>query len=168
MIIKFTNYADSIHYLDFDETAESVGLGKPFLGEVKLKVRMDKSHSQIVLDCDLDTEAELVCDRCNDEFVAKLNRKFKLIYLFGEKPEESDTPDLYYLSLENDKIKLNGDVADYAVLSIPMKNLCKENCKGLCPHCGANLNRSDCECAKEDVNPVWAPLLKLKNNSKNK
>lgn len=168
MIIKFTNYTDSIHYLDFEETAEAVGLGKPFLGEVKLKVRMDKSHSQIVLDCDLDTEAELVCDRCNDEFVAKLNRKFKLIYLFGEKPEQSDTPDLYYLSLENDKIKLNGDVADYAVLSIPMKNLCKENCKGLCPHCGANLNRSNCECVTEDVNPVWAPLLKLKNNSKNK
>ncbi|MGE5683160.1 MAG: YceD family protein [Bacillota bacterium] len=168
MIIKHTNYTEGIHNIEFIESAESIGLTKPFLGDVKLNVRMDKSRTQIVLDCDLNIKAELVCDRCNEDFIAELNRKFKLIYLFEEQPESSDTPDLYYLSPETDKIKLDSDVKDYAVLSIPMKNLCKEDCKGLCSHCGTNLNNEVCECGKDEINPVWAPLLKLKSNSKNK
>lgn len=168
MIIKHTNYSEGIHYIDFDETAEEVGLGEPFLGDVKLRVKMDKSRTQIVLDCDLDTEAKLMCDRCNEEFVADLNKKFKLVYLFDAQSVNSETPDLYYISPETDKINLDPDVRDYAILSIPMKNLCSENCKGLCPHCGTNLNIGVCECGKDEINPLWAPLQKLKNNSRNK
>ncbi|MGE5500046.1 MAG: YceD family protein [Syntrophothermus sp.] len=162
MIIKYTNFADGIHDIDFEESAEKIGLDEPFQGDVKLKVRMDKSHSQIVLNCDMEVQADLLCDRCSEEYLATLNKKFKLIYMFGQEPEGDDTPDLYYINTETDKIVLDEDVKDYAILSIPMKNLCSEDCKGLCPHCGADLNKGNCSCVSETINPVWASLQKLK------
>ncbi|MEI7811955.1 MAG: DUF177 domain-containing protein [Ignavibacteria bacterium] len=163
MIIKYTNFTDGLHDLDLDERAEKLGLAKPFNGEVKLKVRMDKSHSQIVLNCDLDSKADLICDRCGEEFSAELNNKFRLVYLFGQDPGNDSSTDLYYIEPEIDKIKLDEDVKDYAVLSMPMKNLCREDCKGICPDCGKNLNNYECNCIKDDFNPQWAALLKLKN-----
>jgi len=166
MIIKYTNYTDGIHDFEFNEDARTVGLAEPLFGNVNLLVRMDRSHSQIVLNCTLTLNAKFECDRCDEEFTAELKNDFKLIYLFGSDPGESKAVNLYYLTPEEDKIDLRPDVVDYAALSVPMKRLCKEDCRGLCPNCGANLNKEACNCTKEKVNPVWAPLLKLKNKSK--
>ena len=53
MIIKYTNYADGIHYVELSKSAAKLGLEEPFNGKVLLNCKMDKSHSQIVLDCDV-------------------------------------------------------------------------------------------------------------------
>ncbi|MCU7505119.1 MAG: DUF177 domain-containing protein [Ignavibacteria bacterium] len=167
MIIKYTNYTDGIHEFEFNEDAKTLGLNEPLSGNVNLMVRMDKSHSQIVLNCKLTVNAKFDCDRCGEELTAELKSDFKLVYLFGNNPDNSsETVNLYYLTPEQDKIDLRPDINEYAILSIPMKKLCKEDCRGLCPTCGANLNKETCNCTKENINPVWAPLLKLKNNSK--
>jgi uncharacterized protein len=52
-------------------------------------------------------------------------------------------------------------------LSIPLKVLCKDDCKGLCPRCGINLNDTSCSCDTTDTDPRWAPLSKLKDESNN-
>lgn len=166
MIIKYTNYTDGIHDLEFNEDVKTLGLKEPLFGNVNLKVRMDKSHSQIVLNCTMAVNARFDCDRCGEEFTNELKSDFRLVYLFGQNPGESEAVNLYYLSPDEDKIDLRPDVVEYSVLSVPMKKLCKEDCRGLCPHCGVNLNNETCNCTKENINPVWAPLLKLKNNSK--
>ncbi|HEX2865959.1 MAG TPA: DUF177 domain-containing protein [Ignavibacteriales bacterium] len=166
MILKYTNYTDGIHDFEFNEDAKTLGLSEPLFGNVNLIVRMDKSHSQIVLNCQMKVNARFDCDRCGEEFTAELKSDFKLVYLFGENPGGSEADNLYYITPDEDKIDLKPDVVEYAQLSIPMKKLCKEDCSGLCPHCGVNLNKETCNCTEEKINPVWAPLLKLKNNSK--
>lgn len=165
MIIKFTNYADGVHYFDFNEQASNLGLGEPFFDGVDLDVKMDKSHSQIVIEADLTLNAKFFCDRCNDEFDTKLKSHYMITYLFVKSPADRDDDNLYYLSPETDKIDLKPDVIDYAVLSVPMKKLCQEECKGLCSKCGANLNRESCRCSEEGkINPIWSDLLKKKQN----
>lgn len=166
LILKYTNYTDGIHEFEFNEDAKTLGLTEPLFGNVNLKVRMDKSHSQIVLNCELTVNAEFSCDRCGEDSRSELKTDFKLVYLFGQNPGDSESVNLYYLTPEQDKIDLKPEAVEYAILSVPMKKLCKEDCSGLCPHCGANLNKETCSCTKEKINPVWAPLLKLKNNSK--
>lgn len=166
MIIKFTNYADGVHYIDFDEPARKIGLSEPFDGNVKVNVKMDKSHHQIVLDGTFTVHAHLNCDRCAEDFEKEITDSFRLTYLFGEKPEEDETLNLYYISPESDKINIDADVTDFAHLAVPMKKLCDEECKGLCPKCGTNLNKGECTCASEEINPIWAPLQKLKDKSK--
>ena len=52
-------------------------------------------------------------------------------------------------------------IRQYAVLGIPMKPLCSDQCAGLCPTCGQNLNQGPCECPKAEIDPRWSELLKL-------
>ena len=83
--------------------------------------------------------------------------------MFGQEPDDNDSIDISYLPLEADKIDITKDVRDYALLAIPMKKLCKEDCKGLCVNCGKNLNEGDCNCSKDMIDPRWLPLQELKN-----
>jgi len=48
-----------------------------------------------------------------------------------------------------------------------MKKLCKEDCKGLCPRCGKNLNEDNCICTEKEIDPRWEPLEKLRNKLNN-
>ena len=50
------------------------------------------------------------------------------------------------------------------ILELPMRFLCSEDCKGLCPGCGSNLNNGPCDCVKTEGDQRWAPLKKLLNN----
>jgi uncharacterized protein len=123
---------------------------------------MDKSPHQIVLNCETTVKSMLVCDRCNREYEAELKNSFVLSFLFSNDKNETDDFNFRYLSPEQDKIDLRKDVYEYAELSIPMKNLCSDDCKGLCPQCGANLNIEQCNCKPEIDTDIWAPLNKLK------
>jgi len=167
MIIKLSNFDDGVHRLVFDEPVTAVGLSEPFKGNVHLEVKMDKSHSQIVLNGTLKVEAIFVCDRCNEEYTTDLINDFQVTFLFDKQPKEAEVLNLYYISPETDKINITNDVIDFAQLAIPMKRLCSEDCKGLCPRCGANLNTDVCRCKQEDTDSIWAPLLKLKKNINN-
>jgi len=165
MIIKYTNFSDGVHQFRLSENVEKLGLENLFFGSVFLDCKMDKSPHQIVLSCEISAKSKLVCDRCSQEYEADLKNSFLLSFLFSKSGNRSDDFNVRYLSPEQDKIDLTKDVFEYAELSIPMKNLCKDDCKGLCPHCGTNLNFKQCNCKIEIENDVWAPLKKLTDRS---
>ncbi|MDH7604042.1 MAG: DUF177 domain-containing protein [Melioribacter sp.] len=162
MIIKYTNFSDGIHQINFVEPVESLGLEESFFGNVVVNCRMDKSAHQIVIDFDVEANSHLICDRCNSQYDAKLINHFQLSYLFVKDAARLEEYDVKYLSPDEDKINIDQDVFDYVELSIPMKKLCREDCKGLCPKCGTNLNESQCNCNLDINNDIWEPLKKLK------
>lgn len=164
MIIKFTDFEDGVHDLELSKRADKLGLDERFTGDVLVDCRMDKSHSQIILNCDLSAKADFECDRCLEEFSGIINNSFQLTYLFEQENVQNDTDGVYSLRPDETKIDISEDVQEYTTLATPMKLLCSEDCKGICRKCGANLNTTDCDC-KEDVNPIWKDLLKLKNKS---
>ncbi len=108
----------------------------------------------------------LECARCFGRFI--LARKVNLAAYFipkktfdnGEKENLSITEVLteYY---KNDIINLAPILYDSVNLSIPIKPLCRDDCKGLCPICGTNLDVKKCNCKREKINPRWTPLEKL-------
>ncbi len=165
MIIKIANLSNGVHCFDFDKSAVDLELEDPFTGFVKTSVKLDKSAHQIVLDADAKVVYSFVCDRCNADTDAEINTKFKLVYIFSTHKVESEDINVKYLTPDIDKIDFSGDLREYLELSLPMKNLCSEDCKGLCPKCGTNLNRKKCKCKDETVNDIWEPLKKLKNIS---
>lgn len=163
MIIKFTNYSDGIHEFELIKKAQRLHLEEPFIDDVLVNCKMDKSHSQLVLSCDLWVNAKLTCDRCAEDFIRKLENHFDNIYLFGREEDAPEEIGVYQLSPEADKIDISDDVTEYAKLALPMKILCSDDCKGLCPHCGRNLNQEVCSCSEEHISNAWEPLLKLKD-----
>ncbi|MGE4317271.1 MAG: DUF177 domain-containing protein [Deferribacterales bacterium] len=65
--------------------------------------------------------------------------------------------------IENDEIDLEEMVRQEVVFYLPVRVICSDDCKGLCPACGADLNQGPCKCAIE-ADPRWSALNKLKNN----
>jgi uncharacterized protein len=90
-----------------------------------------------------------------------------MVYLIGMQPQDSQSINIAYLHADADKIILDDDVRDYALLAVPMKRLCNDYCKGLCIKCGKNLNEGDCGCDHDNIDDRWLPLLELKNKLNN-
>lgn len=167
MIIKYTNFADGIHDLDFEEPVKKLGLDESFTGNISVKCKMDKSIHQIVLGCDLSVINKTLCDRCNSEFERELKNSFQISYLFSKTPVESEDFNLRYLGPDDEKIDISQDVFEYIELAIPMKTVCREDCKGLCPKCGTNLNDKQCNCDTSRPLDIWDDLKKLKGKLNN-
>jgi len=166
MFIKISNLSEGIHNYSFDEPVKKIELGEPFFGNFLLKVELVKSLNQIIMDAQINLLANFDCDRCTKNFDRMIDTKYKMVYMFGQKPMESDSININYLQVDADKIDLTNDLRDYSLLSIPMKKLCKEDCKGLCYHCGKDLNEDQCDCNKTEIDTRWHPLLELKNKLK--
>ncbi len=98
----------------------------------------------------------LLCDRCATEFQRSLSRCFSVT--LQADAEDVDDPDLF--PLEGDSIDV-GDVLETCfILDTDQKFLCREDCKGLCPICGRNLNDGPCGC-KKPIDPRLAVLGQL-------
>ncbi|MCI0532052.1 MAG: DUF177 domain-containing protein, partial [candidate division Zixibacteria bacterium] len=69
--------------------------------------------------------------------------------------------DYQFISKETISYDLNPRVREAMILILPIKPLCKEDCKGLCQLCGTNLNEKTCKCVKETADPRWSRLKEL-------
>lgn len=167
MIIKISNLSDGKHNFTYDEPVKKIGLEEPFFDNFLLNLDLQKSNSQIVLDSELVLKAKFNCDKCSELFETEIKTKNQVVYLFGTEPEETDSVNVKYLSYDAEKIDISQDLLDFALLSVPMRKLCKEDCKGLCYKCGVNLNVNICECKNEEVDARWLPLMELKNKLNN-
>ncbi|MGN0535253.1 MAG: YceD family protein [Eubacterium sp.] len=96
------------------------------------------------------------CDRCAEETVKEFIVPVEKIVVSELQNEDDDS----YILVENHSLDLDELVNEEVSLSLPGKFLCKEDCKGLCQKCGANLNVKKCDC-KSDVDPRMEALLQL-------
>ncbi len=168
MDIKIANLSLGQHFFDFLEKVEDIELNEPFYGKVSTKVKLNKLSDQIIAEVSSDLSAEFECDRCTIKFENKITSNYQMIYMMKNDELESDDINVTFINRETDKISLDNDVREFAILAIPMKKLCKEDCKGLCPKCGVDLNFEDCKCQIEEINPVWLPLIENKDKLNNK
>ena len=108
------------------------------------------------------TVLRMACDRCLRQVDIPLAVDIRQRFVKGEKTDSSTSDyDFDYLPIVNDVIDLE-DVIHYDVqLNIPAKVLCKEDCLGLCPICGKNLNEGLCECEEDFSDPRWDALKNL-------
>jgi uncharacterized protein len=167
MKIKISNLSDGVHNFNFDEAVKDINLNEPFFGNILVEAELNKAHNQLVLSASITVRANFDCDRCNNNFNTTLTNTYKMVYFMGMEPENSDSINITYLAPDEDKIILDTDIRDYALLAVPMKRLCNEDCKGLCIGCGKNLNEGDCGCNRENIDDRWLPLMELKNKLNN-
>lgn len=163
MIIKISNLSDGEHNFDFEEKVNSIELEDPFYGSFKSSVKLNKLHDQIILSVNSTFKVKFECDRCGSVYKTKLNNDYQMVYLMNEAPEETDAINVSYLNRDADKIDISSDVREFALLSVPMKKLCSEECRGLCPNCGKDLNKEQCSCNNDEIDPRWKPLIDLKD-----
>jgi uncharacterized protein len=109
---------------------------------------------------------EQLCARCLDPVEQALEGEFDLIFRpggvddeAGERAITEDETEIGYY--EESGLLLEDAVREQVLLTLPGRTLCQEDCKGLCPHCGANRNLTSCECAEKVVDPRLAPLAAI-------
>ena len=104
---------------------------------------------------------ETPCARCLDTMDLILESEVNLILLPEYLPHEKDE-DIDFETYKGDEIDLGGYLRELIAMSLPIKVLCVEECKGLCPNCGVNLNLEECSCKDNWVDPRFAVLRNLK------
>ncbi len=105
----------------------------------------------------------LTCTRCLEPVESDEDESIELAVQVGaEEPmlgeHELTASDLRTLYLDDDLLDTTPILLEQLELNIPMKPLCREDCAGLCPHCGADRNRTRCACAESQVDPRWQAL----------
>jgi uncharacterized protein len=127
-----------------------------------------RKGEQVRLRGEIKTEVELLCDRCAAPERAPLAVEFDTSFIPQEveavKAEnvELAAEDLLLSSYEGDAVDLDELVREQILLALPSRHLCREDCKGLCQKCGADLNAGACSCGQGEVDPRWAALADLK------
>ena len=130
---------------------------KPIVRPVLAQGRVVNHAGALVLNGTARSELDLVCDRCGKEFSRE--KVVPLDSLLADKLENEDSEDDIIL-LDGNELDLDEVVTTAFVLAMDTKNLCSEDCKGLCAKCGADLNLGPCGCRPE-VDPRLAALAQL-------
>ena len=111
----------------------------------------------VVLEANGSFSYSVPCDRCGEMLTKSLD--FEITENFVKESDDEITTDA--LTLTGDTVDLKDIAERVAFANLPLKNLCREDCKGLCLKCGANLNYSPCECKDDEWNPQFESLKGL-------
>lgn len=150
------------------------GLIKPLREDVKkimrvlLDLTIQKSGEEYYCDGKLTGQAMLECSRCLEPYPAELSEKTDFIICSDDRlnsrdKDVVDDEDYVYFRGADLRVDLSAIVNQVMLLSLPLKPLCSENCRGLCPHCGVNLNVNKCGCQKKEPDARWQGLKDLLN-----
>lgn len=161
MKISISNLSEGVHEFHFSTEPTHLGLGDNFTKEVFVDVTVDKTSREVLLKAEATAFGTFTCDRCVGEFDRQVTATCQIMYIYDEREKYRYTDEeVQVLDLGTPFIDITDDIQQYILLAIPLKLLCKENCNGLCPHCGTNRNHEMCSCAVEEVDPRWQALKK--------
>lgn len=141
---------------EFDFSKEELNGVFPFTTPVKLKGEIKNTAGLVTIEAVISFGMDILCDRCAEE--AKLSFEVPMEHGLVSNLNDEENDD--YILLEDMKLDISELTLEDIYLALPGKLLCKEDCKGVCSKCGANLNEGPCNC-KKDIDPRFEALLDL-------
>ncbi len=130
---------------------------KPFTAPVDLFAQAKNRAGVVTLDCTYKYTLNLTCDRCIAPFTQEVEQTTTHTVLRELNSKDDDD----YVVAPEGIIELLPLATNDILLSLPAKFLCKEQCEGLCPKCGQDLNTGKCDCSSKTVDPRLAALDKF-------
>jgi uncharacterized protein len=108
---------------------------------------------------DLRTTLDAACRRCLAPVPVPVTARVEVLFT---EDQDADDPSVYVIPPRTRTLDLAPAVREELVLAVPEFVLCRDDCRGLCPRCGKDLNQGPCDCAPEKPDPRWAVLSQLK------
>lgn len=140
-----------------------------FAAPIKLQIQLRRSGRIVIVKTRVEITVKWFCARCLDPFIQTMNAEFTTT--LKPKPDlplahelELTPEDLETEFYEGEEIDLTNLLQDQVLLTLPPKAICKEDCRGLCPKCGRNLNKEACQCLEQDIDPRLAALKAFRAN----
>ncbi|MDI6740108.1 MAG: DUF177 domain-containing protein [Candidatus Edwardsbacteria bacterium] len=166
MKIKLRELKDGRHMVRIDQTAKVHEL--PGCGPVRGELTVEKNREIVLVTGSLEFTADQSCSRCLKIFPRTFRQEIDLCYRPSAAPrhgkdheDELSADDLITIVYKKNEIDLWPEIREAALLALPLKPLCREQCKGICPSCGRDLNAKECECREDRTDPRWEKLKKL-------
>jgi uncharacterized protein len=153
---SLSTYLENFPQIDF-------GYEEPLQSEA----RVWKAGQSVLIKGRVQTTLQLQCVRCLKQFSYPISSTFELTLLPLKETSSAEETELGEEDMESNfyqggEIHLSEIACEQIFLEIPFKPLCQEDCKGLCPTCGKDLNLGSCECRKEEFGSGFSALQKLK------
>ncbi len=177
MIVDLQQLRESDEPLDVETDFDDAQLGiknhiMSLRGPVRSRIQVRLSGPQVHVRGQIEGRLGLVCVRCLQGMEHEVRKRFQVEYWPDPEVSEDEEVELSYQDLDigfyrNDKLDLAAVVSEQIVFEVPMKPVCRSDCKGLCDQCGADLNQVDCDCTKEVLDPRFAVLKELKDKLTN-
>lgn len=142
-------------------------LGEDFVFETPLHIKGNivNNGKALELNAVCTGIVKVHCARCMKELDQDVNFKVKEFFVQSDGENDDDNEDVVFF--EGYNIDVKDIVVNHFLMNVSGKYLCSEDCKGLCPKCGADLNLGDCGCKNDDIDPRWAALADIMNRSTN-
>jgi len=128
-------------------SADDFSEGESFIGKIEVDGKVINDGSSLKITGKIYCRKKFICDRCLED--AQENQ----VHGFDEEIDETEIVDGLF--------DISELIRDTLLAAQPIQNLCKPNCKGLCPNCGKNLNNDECDCEKSSIDPRLSPFLKF-------
>ena len=168
-VLNIKDLPDGLNRQDFMTPAEDFPLDyegiKP-VGILSAKAEITKSNDQIIFRGSISAPSKMICARCAEEFekVVESELVFVLAFIPAENEEDfanEDSEDFHFLPEGTIEYDFSPQIRELLILAVDLKPLCNEDCRGICPSCGKNLNIEKCDCNKEEIDERWLPLKDL-------
>ncbi|MFN3475993.1 MAG: YceD family protein [Candidatus Methylomirabilales bacterium] len=153
-----------LRYPPGDLALEIEGLWEP-RAPVEATVRFERRGEGVMASGVFSTIVGLTCSRCSEPFALPVHDEFQVFFVrpspLREEEVELSREELDVEFLVEDRIDILNLIRQNILLDLPVQPLCREECRGLCSKCGANLNEGLCGCQKGRIDPRVEPLRKL-------
>ena len=167
---------------EFDCPPDEIGIddenGLQISDTVHLTCHVHRDSDVAVIESDVRAIVKLECSRCLETFereivgnfslVARKMKKGEILKSTDEEEDEegqNDDTDIVILDSDTNNIDITEYVHDALLLALPLKPVCREECRGLCDICGHNLNEGDCSCIRKRSDNRWNELSGLINEN---
>ncbi|HCC02150.1 MAG TPA: nucleic acid-binding protein [Ruminococcaceae bacterium] len=133
----------------------------PFVSPIQVtgSIKMHSGFAQMKAETSFDFS--IPCDRCTSQIHKRLTYRFSHILVEALSNEEDGNDGRYIVLQEDGSLDVDNLLREDILLALPTKFLCKEDCKGLCPICGKNLNEGPCDCKQHQIDPRLEVLKQL-------
>ena len=139
------------------EEIDAVHKDYSFVGPIVIQGSIVNTGQAYRLTGVIECEKSFICDRCLDHFTEKQKHEFAEDFRQGEEDDESEAVNMF----DGDAIDITDMIRDTILAAQPLNNICRPDCQGLCPKCGANLNHGECGCDRFVPDPRLAALQQL-------
>lgn len=166
MRIDIHSLAEGVNEFRLDEPADELVLPTDettFPEPISVVGTLTKTGNNLVLHATMSTNVRLECGRCLASHLERITAEFEVLYQWTDRGvpvkfirEEAD--EVETIDYDAQQIEIGWRVEEAIHLALPLKPLCREDCRGLCPICGADLNETTCRCRRDVEDPRWLAL----------
>ncbi|TKJ42483.1 hypothetical protein CEE37_02015 [candidate division LCP-89 bacterium B3_LCP] len=153
----FNRKCSAVIYFDDIET---------FPDDLSIRATVNREGNSLRLLIDAELTGCFNCDRCGAPLKNQYHCREEFFFMFEEDDHSLEDHESGIIPRGALELDISQEIRDTIILTLPYQHFCTEDCRGICPKCGVDLNKKECKCQHDNVEPRWEALKELKKKKK--